>query len=179
MKFREENERFIFNKINEKISPEVYLKYLGKAIPLCEYTGTSLEVIYIPVDMDVNNLNPTNVEYVSKTKLITDVKMALVEIKLGSYLFEFYGYDFIIKKSLEKLEALYNNGFDTITDPIEETYALWDFLAMENIKGLLSISISKDEKLSYRLESPMFIQRIFKKASSRVKLEGSASTLEL
>lgn len=178
MKFRNENDRYIFNKANEKISPEVYLKYLGKAIPLCEYTGTSLEVIYIPVDMDVNNLNPTNVEYVSKTKLVSETKMALVEIKLGVYSFELYGYDFIIKKSLEKLEALYNIGFDTIADPIEETYALWDFLAMENVKGLLSISINRD-KISYRIESPMFIQRIIKVASTRVKLEGITSTLEV
>lgn len=174
---RNEKERFIFTKLNEKISGDTVMKYLGKTIPQCFVSGaTHAGVKMIPVDLNVENILPSNMAYLDEKYLKTNrnVEFSFINISKEiddkkvtvTFLAPAYTHKKIIDQAKLKLDALVNqiekeelNG--------ELVYGIWDYLMFNHVKGIFEVKVEKDG-LAFSVEAQFAVTKLMMVSQSRL-----------
>lgn len=154
MFFRPKSERFIFTKAGDQYNAKNVNAYLGKAVPVCPYSGDSVNVVDYPVDFNRENKLPSNMSYVSKTLLANpDGDIIMAHLEISSYFgvdftIAFYAPTFVLDKEIKDVESLIDLKFKEEDaevckkNPTEGVYAMWDALMLNNVKGIFGVELS-------------------------------------
>lgn len=172
--FRKKADRFVFTKAGEKITADTVLAYLGKSIPVCPYSGDTINVVKFPVDFNAQNILPSNMDYVSKTLLQKkDGDLIMITVECDPFTVTLYGPTFVLDKHVNLLKEVIDitdHEKEIIkTNPVEAIYAMWDALMYKSIKGLFEIKL-KSGDLVYIAEAQLAIGKLVSKMKEREEL---------
>lgn len=170
--FRDITDRFVFTKAGNNITADTVLDYLGKAIPLCPYSGDTINVAKAPVDFNAQNILPSNMSWVSKTLFKKDGNMIMASVDHEDYTITLYAPDFIIEKNIALIKSfVFNDADQKIINekPIEAVYAMWDALMFNNVKGLFEVKLLVNG-VTYTAEAQLALGKLASKQKEREKL---------
>lgn len=154
--FRDKSDRFVYTKLGQKIGPNEIMDYLGKKIPVCYLTDATVDVILGPLDLNVENLLPSNMSYVSKRFFTGDpltmiVNFTTVRQNISENLsidLVFLAPHFATKKITAHAKELINKYKEIITKAefnSELAYVVWDQFMFEGLKGMFEVKVSQTD----------------------------------
>jgi len=181
--FREKSERFVFTKPGENITADTVLAYLGKSIPVCPYSGDTINVVKFPVDFNAQNVLPSNMDHVSKTLLQKrDGEMIMATVEHQLFTITLYVPTFVLAKNLELIDKviIINDKDRKIIDenPVEAVYAMWDALMFNSVKGLFEIKLL-NKNVTYTAEAQLALGKLASKMKERETLGAPTSKIHL
>lgn len=172
---REKADQFVYLKLGEKPTVDNVHKFLGKSIPVCALTGATVDVVGFPVDLNVENILPSNMAYVSKSYTKGDplsfamnfstVKVGDVEVTLMAPAFWMKKMVALTEELLIKLDESKELKFQDLNDDV---YATWDYLMFHHLKGMNKVTIFHGNK-TCSIEAPLASVYFAQKIKSRME----------
>lgn len=170
---REKSDQFVYTKLGEKLGLEAVHQFMGKTIPVCVLTGNTIDVVGVPVDLNTENLLPSNMAYISKTYMTGDplsFAMHFETIKADKLEVTLFGPHFYMRKMSEmakdlltKLESEMDVGGNTS----DLLYSAWDALMYNGLKGIHKLRVSDGNTDAY-IEAPLAQTYLMQKLKNRM-----------
>lgn len=156
--FRQKEERFIYTEAGDAYNTDNVLKYLGKTIPVCPYTGSTTDVVKFPVDFNQQNSIPSNMHHISKSALSKEGDILMMDLVMwvnnGPIVtVTFYAPTFVLEKALPEAESIISKFNESDKSLLQENkteaiYAIWDTLIFNNVKGIFGVKTEYSESSS-------------------------------